>query len=158
GSLEILARFVREEDAVIPAGDGFLIMLASGPPGYAQKISLQMREALLAFYLGEESLASLRPEVSAHALNADSFADLLASSMHKERASDSSPDESFRDRIARARLFALRQSKVAAEIFAPIHGDTELRRLSYNPDFMLDGRHRNPNYVELDFAIRDAAL
>lgn len=157
GSLEILSRFVREEDAVIPAGDGFLIMLASGPPGYAQRISLRMREALLTFYLGDEALASLRPEVSAHALNADSFADLFSASLQKERASASAPDE-IRDRVVKARLFALRSSKVAAEIFAPMHKDAEQSRLTYNPDFLLDGRHRNPNFVELDFAIRDAAL
>jgi len=159
GSLEILSRYTRAEDVIIPAGDGFLIVLAEGPPGNAQKCCQRMREALLSFYLGDEALARLRPELTAHALNVDGFADLLASNMQRETGERALVAKAYGQDIAVVRLFAPRQQKIVAELCAPVHKDHLLqRRLAYNADFLLDGRHVEPDYLELDFAILDFAL
>src|SRR4029078_2535373 len=65
GSMDILTRHAAPEDVIFPAGDGYLVILAQGRPGNNQERCRRMREALLAFYLGEEGCVSLRPVVTA---------------------------------------------------------------------------------------------
>jgi hypothetical protein len=81
GSLSILSQHTGPDDVIVPAGDGFLIVLAEGPAGDTQRRCQQMSDALLSFYLGEDALKTLRPEVKNRSLNADGLTDLISSSM-----------------------------------------------------------------------------
>ena len=156
GSLSILAQHTGPEDVIIPAGDGFLIMLAEGRAGDAQRRCQDMRNALLKFYLGEEALAALRPEVTSRALTATGLTDLIASRM---RDNSELVAKGHRDEMAAAPVLATHELRVGAVMVAPIVRDGAMRRIAHNADFILDGRHHgDQDFLELDIALLDAAL
>lgn len=155
GSLSILSQHTGPDDVIVPAGDGFLIVLAEGPAGDTQRRCQQMRDALLTFYLGEEALKSLRPEVKNRSLNADGLTDLIASSIRDKAVVAKAHD----DEIALVPVLATNEHKIGATMVAPVTRGTQARRIAYNPDFILDGRHHGPqDFLELDIALLDAAL
>lgn len=155
GSLSILQQHCGPDDVVIPAGDGFLVMLADGKPGDTQRRCQEMRQALLSFYLGEEALASLRPEVKKHALTTEGLTDLIASSMRERMVARGHKDE-----IALAPVLVTHEQRMCALLAGPAsHAGAHARRLCHNPDFLLDGRHHErKDFLELDVAVLDAAL
>ena len=155
GSQAILAQHTEPDDVIIPAGDGFLIMLAEGRPGDTQRRCQQMRDALLSFYLGEEALKSLRPEVNNRSLTAEGLTDLIASTA-RERPMVA---KSHNDEIAFAPILLAREQRIGALFAAPVQRGEGGRRIVYNPEFILDGRHHDRrDYLELDIALLDAAL
>jgi hypothetical protein len=155
GSLSILQQHCSPDDVVIPAGDGFLVMLADGKPGDSQRRCQQMRDALLAFYLGEETLKSLRPDVKKHALTTDALSDLISSSLHERVIARGHNDE-----IALAPVLVSHEQRIGTLLVGPVHRtEGHGRRICYNADFLLDGQHHErKNYLELDIAVLDAAL
>jgi hypothetical protein len=156
GSLGILSQHTGPEDVIIPAGDGFLVMLAEGRAGDAQRRCQEMRDALLKFYLGEEALASLRPEVQNRALTASGLTDLIASSM---RDNIDLVAKGHREEMAAAPVLVTHEMRVGAVMVAPIARDGAVRRIAHNADFILDGRHHgDQDFLELDIALLDAAL
>lgn len=156
GSLSILTQHTSPDDVIIPAGDGFLIMLAEGRAGDAQRRCQEMRNALLKFYLGEEALAALRPEVSSRALTAAGLTDLIASRM---RESSDLIAKGHRDEMAAAPVLVTHETRVGAVMVAPIVRDGPVRRIAHNAEFILDGRHHgDQDFLELDIALLDAAL
>lgn len=155
GSFAILSQYTTPEDVIIPAGDGFLIMLAEGRPGDAQRRCQQMRDALLTFYLGEEALAALRPEVNNRVLSAEGLTDLIASSVREQEL----VAKATGDDIVFAPILLAREQKIGALLGAPTQRAEGGRRLVYNGEFILDGRHHERrDYLELDIAVLDAAL
>lgn len=157
GSHAILAQHTGPDDVIIPAGDGFLIMLAEGRPGDSQRRCQQMRDALLTFYLGEEALAALRPEVQNRALSAQGLTDLIASTVNGEDKPLVAKVGS--DEIAFAPVLLAREHKIGALLASPVQRGEGGRRLVYNGEFILDGRHHDRrDYLEFDIAVLDAAL
>ncbi len=155
GSFGILSQHTGPDDVIIPAGDGFLVMLAEGRPGDAQRRCQEMRDALLSFYLGEEALAALRPEVANRVLSAEGFTDLIASSVRDNGL----VAKAVGDDIVFAPILIPREQKVGALLAAPAQRGEGGRRLVYNSEFILDGRHHgHRDYLELDIAVLDAAL
>jgi hypothetical protein len=155
GSYSILSQHTGPDDVIIPAGDGFLIMLAEGRPGDTQRRCQQMRDALLAFYLGEDALKELRPEVNNRSLTAEGLTDLIASTVRERPMVARSHGED----IAFAPVLLTRERKIGASFAAPVRRAAEGRRIVYNPEFILDGRHHERrDYLELDLAVLDAAL
>ncbi len=155
GSMAILAQHTGPDDVLIPAGDGFLVMLADGKAGDVQRRCQEMRDALLAFYLGEEALKALRPEVQNRALSPDGLSELLASSMQAERMVAKATD----DEIMLAPVLVTHEIKMGALLAGPVVRGDDVQRLCYNPDFILDGRHHDRrDFLELDIAVLDAAL
>jgi hypothetical protein len=157
GSLAILSQHCGADDVIVPAGDGFLVMFADARPGDTQRRCQEMRDALLKFYLGEEALASLRPEVQNRALSAQGLTDLISSTVRDNSALVARPLD---EEIAIAPVLATHDHKIGAAIAVPIARNGRVRRIAHNPDFILDGRHHGGKYdfLELDIAILDAAL
>jgi hypothetical protein len=133
GSLGILSQHTGPDDVIVPAGDGFLIMLAEGRAGDAQRRCQDMRDALLKFYLGEEALASLRPEVKNRALTPAGLTDLIVSTMREGAAMVAKGHE---DEIALAPVLVTHEHRVGAMLAAPIVRDGKSRRIAHNPDFI----------------------
>jgi hypothetical protein len=157
GSHAILSRHCGPDDVIIPAGDGFLIMLAEGRPGDTQRRCQEMRDALLAFYLGEDAFSALRPEVKNRSLTTDAVNELISTSTHESTAPIVA--RSHGEDIAFAPLLLARESRVGALLAAPVQRAAGGRRIIYNPEFILDGRHHERrDYLELDIAVLDAAL
>jgi len=155
GSMSILSQHIGPDDVIIPAGDGFLIMLAESKPGDMQRRCQQMRDALLSFYLGEQALRALRPEVNNHSLTPDGLSELIATSIKREMMVAKAVEEE----ITLAPVLATHEHKVGAMLAGPIVRASNVRRLCYNPDFILDGHHHDDSdYLELDIAVLDAAL
>ncbi len=155
GSLNILQQHCGPDDVIIAAGDGFLIVLADGRPGDAQRRCQEMREALLTFYLGEDGMAALRPDVKKHALTSDGLSELIAATLRERVVARGISDE-----IALAPVLTAHEHRVGAMLSGPVHGaEGTGRRLCHNPDFLLDGHHHeHKDYLELDIAVLDAAL
>jgi len=155
GSLSILQQHAGPDDVVIPAGDGFLVMLAEGRPGDSQRRCQEMRDALSKFYLGEEAFATLRPIVKKHALTSDGMTDLIAASMREHVIAEGPKDE-----IVAAPVLVTHEHRMGALIVGPVHrAEGQARRLCHNPDYQLDGHHHlSKDYLELDLAVLDAAL
>jgi hypothetical protein len=156
GSFKILSRFVTSEDVIVPAGDGFLVILAEGAAGINQERCRKMRDALLSFYLGEEALKALKPEVNARTLSADGFADLIATSL-APKTDVSAQDMLLRDDITEARIFSTREHRVVGRWICPVRHEQVGRRLAYDSEYILDGLHRRQDFIDLDLAILDYA-
>jgi hypothetical protein len=156
GSFQILSRFVTPQDVIVPAGDGFLVILAEGTLGKNQERCREMREALVAFYLGDEALNTLKPEVSARSLSADGFADLIATSLGS-KAEVSASDSLLRGDITEARVFSTRESRVVARSICPVRNEPTGRRLAYDSEFILDGIHHRRDFLDMDLALLDYA-
>lgn len=159
GSMSILSQHVGPGDVIVPAGDGFLILLAEGRPGDTQRRCQQMRDALLAFYLGEEALAALRPEVQNRTLTQDGLTDLLASSVRTHEGDERLVAKALGDEVVLAPVLVTHDSRAGALLAGPMTRTEAARRIAYNPDFILDGRHHTRrDFLELDLAVLDAAL
>ncbi len=156
GSFQILSRFVTKEDVIVPAGDGFLVILAEGMPGANQERCRQMREALLSFYLGDEALKTLRADVTARSLSADGFADLMATSL-TTAPQVSAKEMLLRGDITEARVFSTREARVVARWICPVRHAQLGRRLAYDCDYILNGLHHSHDFIDLDLAILDYA-
>jgi hypothetical protein len=152
GSMDILSKHTGPEDVIIPAGDGFLVILAEGAPGNNQERCKKMREALLSFYLGEDALSGLRAAVTPRSLTADGFADFIAAGMQTETADVHLLTRAPRDNIVSAGIFSARHQKLVAQWICPTRDEHGGRRLAYNPDYILDGAHHNRDYFNLDAA------
>jgi len=154
-SLNILQRHCGPDDVIIAAGDGYLVAFAEGKPGDAQRRCDEMREALLTFYLGEEGMAALRPEVKKHALTSDGLSELIAATLRERVAA-----RGINHEIALAPVLIAHEKRVGAMMSGPVsRAEVKTRRLCHNPDFLLDGRHhKRKDYLDLDIAVLDAAL
>jgi hypothetical protein len=155
GSLGILTRHAASADVIVPAGDGFLVVLAEGAPGEYQARCNKMREALLSYYLGEDALKTLRPVVTQRSLTVDGFADLMTTG-----ADDHAPTPSAKpgQHLMQVRVFSAAERGVVAHWFCPARLERGERRLAYNPDFILDGTHHDQSYLDLDIALFERAL
>ncbi len=160
GSLDILSRYCGDDDVVVPAGDGFLVVLAEAPPGMVQKRCQEMRDALLAFYLGDEALSSLRPEVGNRTLTPDGLTDLLVGNTHESEApARNLIAKAPHAEIGCAPVIVTHEERIGAWLAAPVSHGRSGRRICYNTDFILDGRHqRQQDFLELDIAVLDHAL
>jgi hypothetical protein len=156
GSMSILSQHTGPDDVIVPAGDGFLVILAETRAGDTQRRCQEMSDALMRFYLGEESLTALRAEVKNRALTPAGLTDLIASSISSSGAMVAKGHE---DEIAFVPIIVTHEHRIGATFVAPITRDEKVRRIAHNPDFVLDGRNAGANdFLELDVALLDAAL
>lgn len=153
GSSRLLSRFLGPEDVIVPAGDGFLVILAEGARNTQERCA-KMREALLSFYLGEDSLSGLTPDVTARTLSADGFADLMSAAMHEDAPTRA---QAKRADIAEARIFSIGERRVVARWFCPVLSEPTGRRLAYDREFIFDGALRRRDFLDLDLAILERA-
>lgn len=154
GSMRMLQQRLNGDDIVLPAGDGFLVILAEGSPAECEVRCENMRRALLEFYLGEDALASLQPELRPRTLTGEGLTDLLASTISIEP-----PPRKLGREIAHVRLFMTKDQRIGARMAAPVSHQRGGLRMSYDPEFILDGRHHaDPDFLDLDIRALDVAL
>lgn len=151
GSLAILSKHTGPKDVVIPAGDGFLIVLAEAAAGHNEARCEQMRQALSQFYLGDNGLQTLRPDLTTRTLTADGFADLLAFESRSDQ--EVRAQSAQLELIARIGICGAADCKVIADLVCPVHRTEQSARLAYNSDFVLDGRHHGRTFHDTDQAL-----
>jgi hypothetical protein len=69
---------VGQEDIVLPAGDGFLIIYGQAPGRDLDRESAALQDMLNAFYLGERETAALRARIERKAIDARQMAALMS--------------------------------------------------------------------------------
>jgi hypothetical protein len=157
GSLGILNQHTGPDDLVIPAGDGFLVILAEGAPEATQRRRRDMQDALLAFYLGEDALKSLKPDIRGQTLNADGLNSLLQSSMANN--DNESKTRVHYQNIAFAPLYATHEKRVGPLLCAPLILERRQRRIGYDRDFIQSGHHEASfDALDLDIALLDESM
>jgi hypothetical protein len=154
GSVRIIAQRIGADDAVIPCGDGFLVVFADATPEQTQSRCAEIRDALLAFYIGEEALASLRASVERETASATDLADLVSGS-----AAPSTPPRQRND-LTLGRywpLWSARHLAVAAYLCGPAIRSGDGMRQGYAEDFLDKGAHAARDYLDLDLCLMEQA-
>ncbi len=153
GSLKIIVRRIGAEDGVIPCGDGFLVVFAHASPEQTQARCAEIREALLAFYLGEEALSPLRANVARETVSASHLAGIVS-----QEPSAQAPLRRNELRLGRFwPIWSMRRMSIAAFMCAPgAAADAGLRQC-YEPGFLDSGRHGKDDYLDLDLCLLEQA-
>jgi hypothetical protein len=158
GSVHLIQSHLAANDVVIPAGNGFLILFASGAAEPTRELCDQIRTALIGFYLGEEGLERLHPEVRQQAIAAQNVSALLDTAAMKPPKRKLDPALPAGAEVEFVPLWALREGRIAAEIGWPLLPGREGRHVGYDPDFLLGAGHHPESYLNLDLRILERAI
>ena len=154
GSIKIIAKRIGSDDAVIPCGDGFLVVFADASPEVSQARCAEIKEALVAFYLGEEKLSALRTEVSRETVTASHLAGLVGDKTPAQRISQQRNDL----KLGRFwPVWSVQRLAVAAYLCGPVLESAQGRRLGYSVDFLAKGVHRDADHIDLDLCLLEQA-
>jgi hypothetical protein len=154
GSIKIIAQRIGPSDAVIPCGDGFLVVFADADAAETETRCAAIRDALIAFYLGEDKLQTLRADVARETVAASHLAVLVG-------------DKAPAQRLARQRndlklgrfwpVWSSRHQGVAAYLCGPAIEGENGRRLAYCADFLDKGAHSAADFLDLDLCLLEQA-
>jgi hypothetical protein len=154
GSIKIIAQRIGPEDAVIPCGDGFLVVFANAHCEEAKARCVEIREALVAFYLGEEKLAALRADVRRESVTVSHLAGLVGEEAPANRVAP------LRNELKLGRfwpVWSARHLAIAAYICGPSIKGASGQRLAYCADFLDKGAHQHTDYLDLDLCLLEQA-
>jgi len=153
GSLKIIASRVGPEDAVVPCGDGFLVVFADAASAQSEQRCAEIRDALLRFYLGEDALKALRADVQRAAVTPAHLAGIVKAPPRPERQSSGIEVGRFWP------VWSSRQGGVSAFFCAPALDIQETNpRMGYNRDFAQKATHRDADYLDLDLCLLEQAV
>ncbi|MGE3141968.1 MAG: hypothetical protein AB7L65_01495 [Hyphomonadaceae bacterium] len=156
GSVKIIAQHIGDNDAVVPCGDGFLVVFAEGTPEQTQHRCTEINEALIRFYLGEQALAGLGADVRRAATSRSDLANLASNDFAP------SADQGPRYELNLGRfwpVWSARHQGVAAHLCGPvIEAQGAERRLGYDVEFVDTGCHRQSDFLELDLCLFEQAV
>ena len=151
GSLRFLKSCVAERDIVIPAGDGFLIIFASGDVPAMKARAEELRGLLHEFYIGQKSpVSDLQVEVEQRRVEPHELNALIAA-----------PAKPIAEHSADVCLFApvwSASAQVIASYFCtPARGEGGDQRFGYDRAYAATGASECRDYGKLDVAMLDAA-
>lgn len=158
GSMAIMARLLGPNDVILPAGDGFLVIFADSDAAHSTALCLQIREALLSFYLGEEALSALALDVTRTPIAAEALKAVLAEAKRERHVQVVA--KAAQGEVGFAPIYVPQEGHVGAVLASPIiQDDAHPRRIGYNPQFSAQGVHLlSKDYLELDLAVLDNAI
>jgi len=148
GSVSFLKACLDEGDAVVPAGDGFLIIFGAGEPDVLKQRAEELRGLLLEFYLSQEGLRKLGISLQHKRISA-----------HELRALLSPPAQPTRAPTAHTLVFAPIWSPGAAMIASyacmPVYEARDGQRCGYDKGFADNAECAHRDYCELDISALD---
>jgi hypothetical protein len=153
GSMSFLRGCLGDEDIVIPAGDGFLIIFADHDGVDVKARADELREMLLEFYLGEEGLKALGIKL---AMRKVSSAELHAM-IRAPQTPAPSPEASTHSCLF-APVWTARARAIASYFCLPVQ-----RKIGgnaphgYDDGFAAHGRNEHRDYCALDLGLLDIA-
>jgi hypothetical protein len=154
GSIKIIAQRIGPEDAVIPCGDGFLVVFADADAAETKVRCRAIRDALIAFYLGEEKLRALRADVAQDTVHASHLAGLVGEKPPAERLAKQRNDL----KLGRFwPVWSARHMGVAAYLCGPAMASEAGRRLAYCANFLDKGAHSATDFLDLDLCLLEQA-
>lgn len=155
-SIKIIAQRIGPDDAVIPCGDGFLVVFADTGIEKTQAKCREIRDALTAFYLGEDALKALHADVQREAASAASLAGLVADT------TAAAPKPTRRNDLKLGRFWPIwssRRQSIAAHLCAPVIEVTGApARLGYTPGFIDKPSHDGCDFLDLDLCLLEQAF
>jgi hypothetical protein len=143
GSMAFLKGCVADEDVVIPAGDGFLIIFAEGDPVALTRRSEELRALLLQFYLGDSVLEKLGVAVECKRIASSELGTMLPPTA-KPRAESTTRSYVF------APAWSPRAKMVASYMCIPVHRGCDGAHYGYDLSYAEDGRSAFRDYCEVD--------
>ena len=154
-SLEFIKRRLSEEDLVVAAGDGFLVVYDQAE-GAAQR-SRKLQTELDAFYLGDEETRGLSADVRHERLRAGDLMDRL--SRWGAAWPVEAPFTPSNVPLTMLPLWSVAQQAIIGYWIAPDHKGRNLGRYSYDPAWVETGWHReHKHFLELDLRILERAV
>jgi hypothetical protein len=154
GSLRIISQRIGADDAVIPCGDGFLVVFADASSEETKARCAEIHDALIGFYLGEEALRDLRANVERETVSAKH----LAQFMSAETPHAHTPPR--RTQLQPGRfwpVWSARHLAVATYLCAPAITSAEAMRHGYSAGFLEKAAHEERDYLDLDLCLLEQA-
>lgn len=148
GSVAFLKGCLGDDDIVLPAGDGFLIIFAEGDPETLKERALEMRNLLLEFYLGEEELRRLNITVAHRQIPSDELKAMAA-------PPPAPAGEASTHSCVFAPIWSARAGVVASYYCLPVHREADGPRYGYDQHFAETGENGHRDYCELDLNLLD---
>jgi hypothetical protein len=149
GSVAFLKGCLGDNDIVLPAGDGFLIIFAEGDPDTLKERAIEMRHLLLEFYLGEEELKRLHINVTHRELNSRDLKALATPSATKPAQAPVAQHAAMF-----APIWSVQAQLVASYLCVPFQ-DGAAPRYFYDKDFADTGTLGHRDYIDVDLALLD---
>ena len=154
-SLDFIRRRVADDDLVVAAGDGFLVIYAEAEG--AQQKSKDLQRDLDAFYLCEEDTQGLSVNIKHERLGAAALMKRLT------RWSAGAPTESLptpaQVPLAVLPVWGVAQEAIIGYWIAPDQRARNVGRYSYDPEWLETGWHReHKGFLELDLRILERAV
>ncbi len=151
---EFISRRIAEEDIVIPAGDGFLVVYAE--PAGAEEKSRALQSALDTFYLGEEATRGVQVHVAHESIDSDALIRRLSTPSLKTPAPEPKPAAPT---LVLLPVWSTAQEAVTGYWIAPASGAQSAPRLGYSRVWTETGYHReSDDFLELDLQILARAV
>lgn len=147
-SVGFLKGCLSEQDIVIPAGDGFLVIFAEGETDGLKAQAEELRSLLLEFYLGQDELKGLGIEVEHRVIDSTEIAAMLAPPP-KPPADPSAITPIF------APIWSSGPQVIASYFCLPMQAGDE-PFYGYDRAFAAEGRNEFRDYVEADIKLLDA--
>jgi hypothetical protein len=152
GSLKIIASRVGPQDAVVPCGDGFLVVFADGANAQSAERCAEIRDALIRFYLGEDALKALRADVQQEAVTAAHLAGIVKDPPRPKPAASGVELGRFWP------VWSSRQGGVSAFFCAPTFDVQDANpRMGYDRDFAQKASHRDADFLDVDLCLFEQA-
>ena len=155
GSLKIIAQRIGAEDAVIPCGDGFLVVFADAACAETERCCVEIRDALIRFYLGEEALISIRADVAREPVSAADLASIVTAAPN---ATSALP----RSELKLGRfwpVWSAQRQAVSAYLCAPVLDSGEgIARMGYTADFVERPASHETDFLDLDLCLLEQAF
>jgi len=151
---EFISRRIAEDDIVIPAGDGFLVIYAD--PAGAEEKSRALQGALDTFYLGEEATRGVQVLVAHESIDSEALIRQLSTPSLKTPEPAAKPAAQA---LFLLPVWSMAQEAVTGYWIAPAGGDQLAPRLGYSRAWTETGRHREADdFLELDLQILERAV
>jgi hypothetical protein len=149
-SVGFLKGCLEDDDIVLPAGDGFLIIFARGETAELRAKAEELRGMLLEFYASDQALKDLGIKLEHRQISSQELGAMLAP-----------PPQPSAEPSTHSCLFAPVWSPSAQAIASyfcfPVHRDASGPRYGYDKGFAKDGRFAQRDYCELDIGLLDVA-
>lgn len=147
-AMHFLQKSLGPDDAIIPCGDGFLIVYAARENRNLEENCQQISAELNKFFIGEEGMQRLRAKVSGQKMPVEALGAAL---------SDAGRKPARAPQVASyIPVWSASRNAFACYCLTPVHG---LKRVAgYNPWFRDRGRHEACDFLTLDLQIVDDVI
>jgi hypothetical protein len=154
-SMRFLQGCLGENDLVIPAGDGFLVVYAQTPGRDFESETAMIQDSLNGFYLGEEATKLLTAEAKHTRVNSRGLVHLIGNA--EGSPSPATPDAE-RHEFAFVPVWSVKQEAVTGYWIAPIYRAGDGKTYGYDRAWAQSAVNSGDDFLSLDLAILGRAV